>query len=112
MVNVGLPVREVPVHGYSVKDEHSADEKDADPLEPPGKVSPAEEISLYKGGPQPQQDGIDKGLQLPGLRKMEGEDRNPCPFQRAGRTDHQCQCGGKDSLCHRRGYRFPGEMDQ
>ena len=35
MVNVGLPVREVSVHGYSVKDEHPADEKDADPLEPP-----------------------------------------------------------------------------
>ena len=69
MVNVGLPVREVPVHGYSVKDEHSADEKDADPLEPPGKVPPAEEISLYKGG----------------------EDRKPGPCQSAGGTGKACQ---------------------
>ena len=91
MVNVGLPVREVSVHGYSVKDEHPADEKDADPLEPPGKVPPAKEISLYSGGPQPQQDGIDKGLQLPGLRKTEGEDRKPRPCQPAGGTGKACQ---------------------
>ena len=87
MVNVGLPVREVSVHGYSVKDEHPADEKDADPLEPPGKVPPAKEISLYSGGPQPQQDGIDKGLQLPGLRKTEGYQRYPRPFENISREN-------------------------
>ncbi len=91
MIYVGRPVREISVHGHSVEDNHPADENSAGPLKPPGKLSPAKEISLHSSGSQPQQDGIDKGLQLPGDRKMEGENRKARPCQAAGRTGKASQ---------------------